>query len=71
MHISHADIINFRALESVSIPLNRFSVLLGENDVGARGRRVNYKILSFNQFQIQIFSGFSPPPYGNADCRLG
>ena len=34
MHISHAEILNFRALQSVSIPLNRFSVLLGENDVG-------------------------------------
>jgi len=34
MHISHAEIFNFRALQSVSIPLNQFSVLLGENDVG-------------------------------------
>ena len=34
MHISHAEILNFRALQSVSIPLNQFSVLLGENDVG-------------------------------------
>jgi predicted ATP-dependent endonuclease of OLD family len=34
MHISHAEILNFRALQSVSVPLNQFSVLLGENDVG-------------------------------------
>ena len=34
MHISHVEIFNFRALQSVSIPLNTFSVLLGENDVG-------------------------------------
>jgi len=34
MHISHAKILNFRALQSVSVPLRQFSVLLGENDVG-------------------------------------
>ena len=34
MFISHANILNFRALQSVSVPLNQFSVLLGENDVG-------------------------------------
>lgn len=34
MHISHAKVLNFRALQSVSIPLNKFSILLGENDVG-------------------------------------
>ncbi|MBT5519686.1 MAG: ATP-dependent endonuclease, partial [Rhodospirillales bacterium] len=34
MHICHVEISNFRALESVSIPLRTFSVLIGENDVG-------------------------------------
>ena len=34
MYISHVEISNFRALEVVSVPLNRFSVLIGENDVG-------------------------------------
>jgi hypothetical protein len=34
MHISHVEIQNFRALQSVSVPLSTFSVLLGENDVG-------------------------------------
>lgn len=34
MYISHAEITNFRALQSVSVPLDRFSVLIGENDVG-------------------------------------
>jgi len=34
VQIAHAEIANFRALESVSIPLDQFSVLLGENDVG-------------------------------------
>ena len=34
MHISHVEITNFRALEAVSVPLNQFSVLIGENDVG-------------------------------------
>ena len=34
MHISHAKITHFRALQSVSVPLNQFSVLIGENDVG-------------------------------------
>lgn len=34
MKISHVDISNFRALEMVSVPLNQFSVLIGENDVG-------------------------------------
>lgn len=34
MHISHVEIANFRALETVSVPLDQFSVLLGENDVG-------------------------------------
>ncbi len=34
MYISQAKILNYRALQNVSIPLKRFSVLLGENDVG-------------------------------------
>lgn len=34
MYISRVQIRNFRSLESVSVPLNKFSVLLGENDVG-------------------------------------
>ena len=34
MYISHTKVLNFRALQSVSIPLNKFSILLGENDVG-------------------------------------
>lgn len=34
MHISHVEIRNFRALQSVSVPLSTFSVLIGENDVG-------------------------------------
>lgn len=34
MRIIKAEIANFRALEKVSIPLNQFSVILGENDVG-------------------------------------
>lgn len=34
MRIIKADVSNFRALENVSIPLNQFSVILGENDVG-------------------------------------
>ena len=34
MYISHVEISNFRALEVVSVPLNQFSVLIGENDVG-------------------------------------
>lgn len=34
MRIRHAAIINFKALQSVSIPLNQFSILLGENDTG-------------------------------------
>ncbi|MEO8909790.1 MAG: AAA family ATPase [Gemmatimonadaceae bacterium] len=34
MHITHAETANFRALEAVSAPLNQFSVLIGENDVG-------------------------------------
>jgi predicted ATP-dependent endonuclease of OLD family len=34
MYISHATIRNFRALQEVDIPLNKCSVLLGENDVG-------------------------------------
>jgi len=34
MHISHVEISNFRALETVSVQLNQFSVLIGENDVG-------------------------------------
>jgi len=34
LYISNAQISNFRALESVSVPLNKFSVLIGENDVG-------------------------------------
>ncbi len=34
MKIVEAKITNFRALESVSIPLNQFSVIIGENDVG-------------------------------------
>lgn len=34
MHICCAEIYNFRALQKINIPLNQFSVLLGENDVG-------------------------------------
>lgn len=34
MYISHVEIANFRALQSVSVPLSQFSVLIGENDVG-------------------------------------
>lgn len=34
MEISKVEIANFRALQTVSIPLQKFSVLLGENDVG-------------------------------------
>jgi putative ATP-dependent endonuclease of the OLD family len=34
MYIKKVDISNFRALETVSIPLSQFSVLIGENDVG-------------------------------------
>ena len=34
MRIAHAQIAYFRALEDVSVPLNQFSVLIGENDVG-------------------------------------
>ncbi len=34
MFISHVEIANFRALENVSIPLKKCSVLIGENDVG-------------------------------------
>ena len=34
MKISNVEIAHFRALEQVSIPLNQFSVILGENDVG-------------------------------------
>jgi hypothetical protein len=34
VYISHVEISNFRALEVVSVPLNQFSVLIGENDVG-------------------------------------
>lgn len=34
MYITHANILNFRALQAVSIPFMQFSVLLGENDVG-------------------------------------
>jgi len=34
MYISNAKIENFRALETISVPLNQFSVLIGENDVG-------------------------------------
>jgi len=34
MYICHTEIINFRALERVNIPLNQFSILVGENDVG-------------------------------------
>lgn len=34
MYIKHAKILNYRALQNVSIPLMQFSVLLGENDVG-------------------------------------
>ena len=34
MYISHAKIENFKALKIISIPLNKFSVLIGENDVG-------------------------------------
>jgi len=34
MYISHAIVEHFRALDKVDIPLNQFSVLIGENDVG-------------------------------------
>lgn len=34
MYISHAQIENYMALQTVSVPLNKFSVILGENDVG-------------------------------------
>jgi len=34
MNICRAEILNFRALKKVDVPLNNFSVLLGENDVG-------------------------------------
>lgn len=34
MYIAHAKIENYRSLQTVSIPLNKFSVLLGENDDG-------------------------------------
>ena len=34
MYIKHVVINNFRALQTVSVPLNQFSVLIGENDVG-------------------------------------
>lgn len=34
MKISNVEIANFRALERVAVPLNQFSVLIGENDVG-------------------------------------
>lgn len=34
MYIRYAKVLNFRALESVSIPLQKFSIILGENDVG-------------------------------------
>jgi putative ATP-dependent endonuclease of OLD family len=34
MYIRYAEVLNFRALESVSIPLQKFSIILGENDVG-------------------------------------
>lgn len=34
MRITNVEIANFRALEQVSAPLNQFSVILGENDVG-------------------------------------
>jgi len=34
LYINHVEISNFRALETVSVPLNKFSVLIGENDVG-------------------------------------
>lgn len=34
MRIAHVEIRNFRALQEISVPLNSFSVLIGENDVG-------------------------------------
>ncbi|MGU9951990.1 MAG: AAA family ATPase [Gammaproteobacteria bacterium WSBS_2016_MAG_OTU1] len=34
MKITHAQIKNFRALEYIDVPLNQFSIILGENDVG-------------------------------------
>ncbi|WP_411726719.1 ATP-dependent nuclease [Methyloglobulus sp.] len=34
MKINKVEIANFRALETVAVPLQQFSVLLGENDVG-------------------------------------
>jgi len=47
MYISQAKILNYRALQNVSIPLKRFSVLLGENDVGKTS--VLYALDSFFQ----------------------
>ena len=34
MRIVNVEVANFRALENLSVPLQQFSVLLGENDVG-------------------------------------
>ncbi len=34
MYITNAQIANYRALETISVPLTKFSVLIGENDVG-------------------------------------
>jgi len=34
MKITNVEIANFRALEKIAVPLQQFSVLLGENDVG-------------------------------------
>lgn len=47
MYIKHAKILNYRALQNVSIPLMQFSVLLGENDVGKTS--VLYALDSFFQ----------------------
>ena len=47
MYIKHAKILNYRALQNISIPLMQFSVLLGENDVGKTS--VLYALDSFFQ----------------------
>jgi len=47
MYIKHTKILNYLALQNVSIPLMQFSVLLGENDVGKTS--VLYALDSFFQ----------------------
>lgn len=47
MYIKQAKILNYRALQNVSIPFMQFSVLLGENDVGKTS--VLYALDSFFQ----------------------